>query len=116
VMRVVGASLVRYLGVSPSDRLRFRTLTWVPYFTAVITSVVAALRNPLGLPLVFESALPATAGAQCALLLLVYYVPRGTTPGANNQLVTRSYAWIIVSVILALVFILVLGPGVQLHR
>ncbi len=115
-MRIVAASLVRYIGVPPSDRLRFRRLTWLPYFTAVGTSVVAALRNPLGLPLVFESALPATAGAQCALLFLVYYVPKATVPGSNSQTVARSYAWIIVSAALALVFILILGPGVQLHR
>lgn len=115
-MLVVGTSMIRYLGVPISDRARFRRLTWIPYFTAVITAVVAGIRNPLGLPLIFESALPATAGAQCALLFLVYYVPRRTAPGPNNQPVVRSYAWIAAAIILALVFVLVLGPGVQLHR
>jgi hypothetical protein len=114
-MRLIGGSLVRYLGVPISERARFRRLTWIPYFTAIVIEVIAGLRNPLGLPLVFESALPATAGAQCALLFLVYYVPKSTVPGSNSQPILRSYPWVIVSAALALIFILVLGPGVQLH-
>jgi len=115
-MRVVGASLVRVLGVPLSDRARFRRLTWIPYFSAIAIELVAGLRNPLGLPLVFESALPATAGANCALLFLIYYVPKSTQPGLDSQRVTRSYPWIAVSAALALVFILVLGSGIQIHR
>jgi len=115
-MRLVGGSLVRYVGVPTSDGARFRRLTWVPYFTAVATAVIAGLRNPLGLALVFESALAASAGGQCALLFLVYYVPRGTAPRFGGQPVVRSYPWIMVSSVLALIFVLVLGPGVPLHR
>jgi hypothetical protein len=115
-MRIVAASLVRYLGVSPSERTRFRRLTWIPYFAAILIELIAGLRNPLGLPLVFESALPATAGANCALLFLVYYVPRSATPGPNRQLLPRNYPWIIVSTALVLVFVLLLGPGIQIRR
>ncbi len=115
-MRIIGASLGRYLGVSPSEHARFRRLTWTPYFAAILIELVAGLRNPLGLPLVFESALPATAGANCALLFLVHYVPRSTTPGPNGQLIPRSYPWIIVSAAFVLIFILVLGPGIQVRR
>jgi hypothetical protein len=115
-MRLVGESLVRYLGVPVSHRARFRRLTWIPYFAAIVIEVVAGLRNPLGVALVFESALPATAGAQCALLFLVYYVPKSVAPGPSDKPVARSYAWIVVSALLALVFILILGPGIQVHR
>jgi hypothetical protein len=115
-MVIVGTSLVRFLGVPLSDRARFRGLTWIPYFSAVAIEVIAGLRNPLGLPLVFESALPATAGANCALLFLMYYIPKTTSPGSNSQPIARSYAWIIVSAALALVFILVLGPGITINR
>ncbi len=65
-MRMIAIGLVRYLGVSQSDHARIRRLMWVPHFTAIIIEVVAGLRNPLGIALVFESALPATAGANCA--------------------------------------------------
>src|SRR6201998_2279839 len=47
--RCVGASLVRYLGVAPSERTRFRRLTWTPYFAAILIELIADLRNPLGL-------------------------------------------------------------------
>jgi hypothetical protein len=115
-MLIVGISLVRYLGVPVSDRARFRRLTWTPYFAAILIELIAGLRNPLGLPLVFESALPATAGANCALLFLRYYVPRSTKPGTNSQPILRSYAWIIVSAVLCLLFIFVVGPGIQVRR
>jgi hypothetical protein len=115
-MRVVGTSLVRFLGVPLSDIRRFRLLTWTPYFSAIAIEVIAGLRNPLGLPLIFESALPATAGANCALLFLIHYVPKSAAPGSSSQALTRSYPWIILSATLALVFILVLGPGVQIRR
>ena len=114
-MVAVGACLVRYLGVPLKDRARFHRLTWTPYFAAFVIEAVAGLRNPFGIRFVFESALAASAGAQCALLFLIYYVPKSTPPGPNQQLVSRSYAWIIVSTALALFFILVLGPGIHLR-
>ena len=115
-MRIVGASLVRYLGVPASNQARFRRLTWTPYFAAIVIEVIAGLRNPLGLALVFESALPATAGAQCALLFLAYYVPKSAAPGPRSEPVVRSYPWIIISAMLAVIFIVVLGAGIQIRR
>ena len=115
-MRIVGTSLVRYLGVPLSETRRFRRFTWIPYFAAIVIEVIAGLRNPIGLTLVFVSALPATAGGNCGLLFLDHYIPRSIPPGPNSQAVTRSYPWIIASVALALIFILVLGPGVQIRR
>ncbi len=114
-MIAVGTCLVRYLGVPAGDRARFRRLTWVPYFAALVIDAIAGLRNPFGIRYVFESALAASAGGHCALLFLVYYVPKSVTPGPNRQLISRSYAWIGVAVALALVFILILGPGIHLN-
>jgi hypothetical protein len=115
-MVIVGTSLVRFLGVAISDRARFRRLTVVPYVTALVLEAVAGIRNPVGIRLVFESALAATAGANCGLLFMQHYPPKSTVPGTNAQPVGRSYAWIIVAAILSLGFILVLGPGVSVHR
>ena len=115
-MRIVGTSLIRYLGVPTSDHARFRRLTFIPYFAAIAIEVIAGLRNPLGLTLVFVSALPATAGGNCGLLFMDKYIPTPTAPGPNSQLISRSYTWIIISAALALIFILILGPGVQIHR
>lgn len=115
-MLIVGTSLVRYLGVAISDGKRFRRLTVLPYITVLTLAAVAAIRNPIGILLIFESALAATAGANCGLLFMRYYIPKTTSPGANNQFVQRSYAWIAVAAVLALAFIFILGPGIRVHR
>jgi hypothetical protein len=114
-MVAVAGCVVRYLGVPASDRTRFRRLTWTPYFAALVIEAIAGLRNPFGIRYVFESALAASAGGHCALLFLVYYAPKSIAPGPNRQRVARSYAWIIGSAVLALIFILVLGPGIHLR-
>jgi hypothetical protein len=113
-MVVIGVCVVRYLGVPTTDRARFRRLTWTPYFAALVIEAVAGLRNPFGIRYVFESALAASAGGHCALLFLIYYVPKSVAPGPNRQPVARSYPWITASAVLALIFILILGPGIHL--
>lgn len=115
-MLLVGTSLVRYLGVPISDRARFRKLTVLPYVAALVLEAVAAIRNPVGIRLIFESALAATAGANCGLVFMRYYISKATIPGPHNRSIRRSYAWIAAATALALVFILILGPGIRVHR
>jgi hypothetical protein len=110
----VGSSIVRYMGVPASDARRFRRLTWVPYFTALIVDGIAGIFNPFGWQYVFLSALAATAGGQCGLLWLRYYIPKRVQPG-ERAIIGRSYAWIAVAAILTAIFIAVLGPGVHLR-
>lgn len=111
---VIGSSIVRHMGVPMSNVRRFRRMTWIPYFSAIVIDGVAGLLNPFGMRYVFLSALAATAGGQCGLLWLRYYIPRSIQPGPNNQPIARSYAWIIVAIVCAAVFIGVFGPGVHL--
>src|SRR5215469_13950789 len=58
VVVVVGA-LVRYAGVPRNSAQRLTRLTVIPYFSAVLLSCAAALLNPLGMTLMWVSALPA---------------------------------------------------------
>lgn len=113
---VVGSAIVRYVGVPKNDVSRLRKLTLLPYISAILVSGVAGLLNPVGLQLVWESALPATAGANCGLLWMRHYIPNGIHPGRTPESIDRSYAWIGTATVLALVFIFVLGPGIKLHR
>jgi hypothetical protein len=106
---VVGSSLVHFLGVSPGDGSRIRRLMILPYVSALVLEGVAGCLNPVGLRLVFESALAATAGANAGMLWMQYYIPKATIPGPNHQLIQRSYAWIVVAGVLAIGFILILG-------
>jgi hypothetical protein len=65
---------------------------------------------------VWESALPAAAGAHSGLLWLRYCIPKGTVPERRTVGIDRSYAWIILAVALSLVFIFILGRRIVLHR
>ncbi|HEY6389595.1 MAG TPA: hypothetical protein VIX91_28250 [Candidatus Acidoferrum sp.] len=112
---VVGTGLVRYIGVPRNDLRRLRKLTWIPYFSAVVLLSVAGILNPIGIQLMWQSALPAAAGAHSGLLWLMYYIPRGTVPERGSEGIGRSYAWIIVAVGLSLVFVFVLGRGITVH-
>ena len=113
---VVGTSLVRYVAIPRDDTRRMRKLTLIPYLSAILLLSAGGLANPIGIQLVWQSALPATAGADCGLLWLRYYIPTGTIPERGSERIERNYGWIIVAAILSLIFIFVLGRGIMLHR
>jgi hypothetical protein len=113
---VVGIGLVKYVGVLRAEEQRLRNLTWIPYFSAALLLAAGGLLNPIGIQLVWQSALPGAAGAHSGLLWLRYYIPRKTVPERGSEGIGRNYGWMIVAVILSLVFIFVLGRGITLHR
>ncbi len=113
---VVGTGLVRYVGVPRNAPRRLRKLTFIPYFSSVLLLSAGGLLNPIGIQLVWQSALPGAAGAHSGLLWLRYYIPKGTVPERRSDVIERNYAWIIVAAALSLVFIFVLGRGIALHR
>jgi len=113
---LVGISLVKYIGVPRSDARRLTKLLYIPYFSAALLLTAGGLLNPLGMQLVFESALPGAAGADSGLLWLRYYIPKKTTPDRVPEAIGRSYGWIAVATAMSLVFIFVLGRGITLHR
>jgi len=113
---VVGTALVRYVGVPRNATRRLWKLTLIPYFSSVLLLCAGGLLNPIGIQLMWQSALPAAAGAHSGLLWLRYCIPRGTIPERRSDGIVRNYAWIIVAVGLSLVFIFVLGRGITLHQ
>lgn len=113
-IRIVGANLVRFMGVSLDDLLRFRRLTVLPYVSALLIDGFAGLLNPFGLKYVLLSALAATAGANCALLWLRHYIPKNVVPELRGDALSRSYVWIVAAAVLAVVYIVILGPGIRL--
>jgi hypothetical protein len=115
VTRILATSIVRDVGVPLTDRSRLRRLTYLAYFSAVALSVAGALPNPLGIKLIFESAIPAAAGGNCALLWLRHYAAKGTVPARPPAPISRSLSWIAASVVLSLAFIFILGRGISLH-
>jgi hypothetical protein len=112
----VGIGLVRYVGVGREQQRRLRKATIVPYLSAILLASVAGLLNPLGIQLLWQSALPATAGGQSGLLWLRYYIPRRTEPKRSPGQLARSYVWIGVAAVLGIVYVVVLGRGITLRR
>lgn len=113
---VVGSGIVRHVGVPADARARLRRLLFLPYFAAIAISVAGGLFNPVGILLVWESALPATAGANSGLLWLQNYIPASTMPERPLQSINRSYPWIASAIVCSLAFVLILGRGIPLHR
>jgi hypothetical protein len=113
---VVGIGLVRYVGIPLDQQQRLFRLVWVPYVSAILLVGWAGLLNPIGSRLVWQSALPATAGAYSGLLWLRYYIPKKNQPLRIADGIRRDYVWILFATIAAIFFVAVLGRGVTLHR
>lgn len=113
---LVGAGLVRYVGAPRNNQRRLRKLTLIPYLWGVLFSTAGSLLNPIGMQLIWQSALPATAGGQSGLLWLRYYIPINAAPERTSDSIARNYAWIAAAAVLSLVFTFVLGRGITLHR
>lgn len=113
---LVGSALVRYVGVPRSESRRLTKLTLLPYLTSILLASASGLLNPIGLQLMWQSALPATAGGHSGLLWLKYYIPKGTVPERSPDSIARNYVWIALAIALSIPFIFVLGRGITLHR
>lgn len=115
-MRLVGSLLRPFLGELAGGSPRCRRLTITPYISAAAIAAVAGLFNPLGLPLLWESALPSTLGANFGLLKMDRAIRRPISNDANPGAIDRSFPWIGAAVFLGLLYALVLGPGVHITR
>jgi len=113
---LVGSALVRYVGVPLNDPRRMWKLLLLPYLTSIVLACASGLLNPIGMHLLWQSALPATAGGHSGLLWLKFYIRKGTAPERPSDGIGRNYAWIAVAIALALPFIFILGRGITLHR
>ena|SRR5579872_108148 len=113
-VRLIGAALVGYVGIPRRQQKRLRKLTLVPYLSAIVLASAAAPLNPLGMQLIWQSALPANAGGQSGLLWLQYYIPKRMQPIREAEGLSRSYSWILASSILAVAYAGILGRGVTI--
>ena len=107
-----------FLGMDAKIRVRrARQLTLVPYLTAGVLSCAAGALNPVGPLLILISAAAASFGGNSGLAWMwtLLYGPR--IPSSDFQMpeIERRRGWIIAAVVLALGFVLGLGPGVRFH-
>lgn len=107
--------------LSPNQEQRLslaRRLTFIPYFMNGVLLTVAGLFNPVGMMLVAISAMAASFGGTSGLMWMGI-LQRGddiAPPREEGATIGRSNAWIGAGLVVACVFILVLGRGVHLSH
>jgi hypothetical protein len=106
------------IGSDKDSRLpRARELSKLPYFAGGILACIAGALNPVGWMLVALSAAASTFGGTSGLLWMIDWlrgdrIPLGSSPEPSPIL--RSWPWVVTAAIMAMAFIIVLGPGLRL--
>ncbi len=106
------------IGSDKDSRIaRARELSKLPYFAGGILACVAGALNPVGWILVALSAAASTFGGTSGLLWMIDWlsgnrIPLGSAPEPSPIL--RSWPWVVTAAIMAVAFIVVLGPGLRL--
>jgi hypothetical protein len=93
-------------------------LSKMPYFAGGILACLAGSLNPKGMILVALSAAASTFGGTSGLLWMMNWlkgdlIPLGSEP--EPMPIRRSWPWIVTAFVLALAFVVVLGPGVRFY-
>ncbi len=107
-----------FLGKDAIIRVRrARQLTLVPYLIGGILSCLAGGLNPVGPLLILISAAAASFGGNSGLAWMwkLLYGRRISSSEFQMPEIERSREWIIAAVVLAIGFIMGVGPGVKFH-
>jgi hypothetical protein len=83
----------------------------LPYLAACAFSCIAGAFDPLGIKLLLVSTIPAAFGGSSGMLWLDNLIPRPLPE--EPLLVARQPAWWIVAAIFSVVYVVVLGRGIQ---
>jgi hypothetical protein len=96
---------------------RARQLTVTPYLTAGVLDCIAGALNPVGPLLILISAAAASFGGNSGLAWMWTLLKGPRIPSTEFQMpeISRSPAWIIAAILLAIAFIGGLGPSVNFH-
>ena len=121
-MLVARLSLLELRPLIGSDKekrfARAVRLSKMPYFAGGILACVAGSLNPQGMILVALSAAASTFGGTSGLLWMMNWlkgeqIPLGSEP--EPMPIRRSWPWIVTAFVLALAFVVVLGPGARFN-
>ena len=108
--------LLPFLGSGPDRIQRAVTLTVVPYWAGGLLYVAAGLPNPVGWMLVLVSAAAASFGGTSGLAWMAQLLRNQRRfPPWDGQAppFQRSIPWLVAGVVVALLFVFVLGPGLR---
>jgi hypothetical protein len=105
------------IGSNKEQRIvRAARLSKISYFTGGILACVAGSLNPDGFILVALSAAASTFGGTSGLLWMIDWLKGDRIPlgsEAEPLPIPRNWPWVATAFILALIFIVVIGPGVR---
>jgi len=105
-------SLIRQDGI---DRRELRRLIFPAYVAGGLLFVAGAAFNQVSPSLILLSGVSSGFGAMAGLAIVPRLVEQRTMGSASSALSLRfSPGWVIAGVLVALVFIAILGPGVRL--
>lgn len=107
-----------FLGREYAGRVqRARRLTLIPYLTDGILSCLAGLFNPVGMILIAVSAAASSFGGASGLAWMHQWLHGTRIPTTEFQMppLTRSRIWMVAAAVVAVAFVVVLGPGVKFH-
>ena len=88
----------------------------IPYVAGAALSVIAGALNPQARALMLISAVAASLGGNSGLAWgpQLLHDPRWLVSSAKPVAIPRHWGWIIAGLLVAVVFVVVLGPGIKL--
>ena len=96
-----------------SEKPVYNSVGRLPYYAAGLFSCAAGALDPLGLKLLFLSTIPAAFGGSSGLLWADNLLPR--EPAECELRVRRQPVWWIAAAVIGILYIALLGPGIQLR-
>ena len=88
-------------------------LTWVPYLAGGLMFALASVFNPVGPAMILTSGVAASLGLTFGLLIVAGGSFSPPVRPSEALPLQRSWSWIVVGLVVAALFIGVLGPGVH---
>ena len=114
---IVAAAEFGRIAGPPSDTLvpRASRIALVSYLTGAVVICAAGILNPQGFIFVLISAVASTLGGASGLLWMMRMLrsPRFSRPDSAELALPRSWGWIVAAAVALLMYVAVLGPGIQ---
>jgi len=111
----IAAARMRPL-IGPGYTARLWRLILIPYFgSAVVASAAGALNQIMNARLAITLAVSTTLGCWGVLLVPLILLTGRTAPAPAAPAIPRSLGWIVAAVLVAAVFVGVVGPGLRLR-
>lgn len=117
-VRIGAAAMRELVNKGLVDRRDLSRLVLPAYIAGGILMTAASVFNPISPKLILLSGVAASFGSSCGLINIAGMVSQkqGAEPITPSQTLPPSRAWIIAAVVVAAVFVGILGPGIAVSK